>query len=92
MLYLILYTGVVTAFDLVYLIVNDMFPTIFRATAYGVCNILGRFISILSPLIARMPGYWPLGILAVFSLIAAIVPLKLKSVEKKKHSNDLNED
>lgn len=53
-LYLLLYVGVVTAFDLVYLVVNQLFPTIFLGTAYGACNIVGRFISIMSPIVARV--------------------------------------
>ena len=50
--FLLLYVGVVTAFDLVYLIVNELFPTIYLATSYGACNIVGRAITILSPLVA----------------------------------------
>ena len=50
--FLLLYVGVVTAFDLVYLIVNQLFPTIYLATSYGACNIVGRAITILSPLVA----------------------------------------
>jgi hypothetical protein len=48
---LILFTnfGIVSAFDIAYLINLELFPTIFLATAYGCCNVLGRFISILSP-------------------------------------------
>jgi hypothetical protein len=82
-LYLCLYTGITAAFDLVYLVVCDLFPTIFRGTAYGACNILGRFISILSPEIARLSGYWPMGILALFSLIATVLPLGLKRTKKE---------
>jgi Na+/melibiose symporter-like transporter len=81
-LYLLLYTGITAAFDLVYLVVCDLFPTIFRGTAYGACNVLGRFISILSPEIARLKGYWPMGILAAFSLVATILPMGLKRAKK----------
>eukprot|EP00352_Strombidinopsis_acuminata_P005173 CAMPEP_0176366054 /NCGR_PEP_ID=MMETSP0126-20121128/20910_1 /TAXON_ID=141414 ORGANISM="Strombidinopsis acuminatum, Strain SPMC142" /NCGR_SAMPLE_ID=MMETSP0126 /ASSEMBLY_ACC=CAM_ASM_000229 /LENGTH=125 /DNA_ID=CAMNT_0017723319 /DNA_START=1319 /DNA_END=1693 /DNA_ORIENTATION=- len=56
--YLFLYIGVTTVFDLVYLIVNELFPTIFLGTAYGACNILGRFITITAPLVARAPHPW----------------------------------
>ena len=51
--FLLLYVGVVTTFDLVYLIVNELFPTIYLATSYGACNIIGRAITIFSPLVAR---------------------------------------
>lgn len=65
-MYLILYVGIVTVFDLVYLIVNDVFPTIFLATSYGACNIVGRFVSITSPVMAYAPEPIPMLTLAVF--------------------------
>ena len=46
--------GIVAAFDISYLINVELFPTIFLATAFGCCNIIGRFVSILSPLIAKV--------------------------------------
>ena len=82
-LYLLLYTGITMAFNLVYLIVSELFPTIFRATAYGVCNVPGRLITILSPLVAQLPGLLPLGILAIFSFIVSFLPLFLKRVSNE---------
>jgi len=67
----------------VYLIVTELFPTIFRATAFGACNVLGRFVTILSPLVAQMPGMWPMLILALYSLLAAVLPFGLKKVAEK---------
>jgi len=52
--YLVQYTGFVTTFDLVYVIVNELFPTIYLATAYGACNIVGRAVAVSSPLVARV--------------------------------------
>ena len=82
-LYLLLYTGCGMAFDLVYLIVNELFPTIFRATAYGACNVLGRAVTIASPLVAELPGLWPMGILAVYSAFATVLPFWLRKVSDK---------
>jgi hypothetical protein len=48
-MYMLLYTGVTISFDLVYLVVNELFPTIFIGTAYGACNVVGRFVAILGP-------------------------------------------
>ena len=78
--YLILYVGIVTAFDLVYLIVNDLFPTIFLATSYGACNVIGRFVSILSPSMAYAPDPIPMLTLIVFSGICVILPMFLVKV------------
>jgi len=81
--YLILYVGVVTAFDLVYVIVADLFPTIFLGTAYGCCNILGRAIAVLSPEVARLEKPLPMLILAIFAAIATILPFGLIKVKKE---------
>ena len=79
--YLILYVGVVTAFDLVYLIVNDLFPTIFLATAYGACNVIGRFVSILAPTMAFAPDPIPMLTLIIFSGICIVLPMFLVKVD-----------
>ena len=69
--------GVVCAFDVAYLINVELFPTIVLATAYGVCNIVGRFVSIFAPLAARIPNPMPLVILIVFSGLCVIMIGKL---------------
>ena len=79
--YLILYVGIVTAFDLVYLIVNDLFPTIFLATSYGACNVVGRFVSILAPLIAYTPDPIPMLTLIGLSGICIFIPMCLVKVD-----------
>ena len=81
--FLVLYAGVVTAFNLVYLIVNELFPTIFLATAYGFCNIVGRGIEILAPLVANEPDPIPMMVLAVFSAICVLLPFGLIKYNKK---------
>ena len=79
--YLILYVGIVTAFDLVYLIVNDLFPTIFLATSYGACNVVGRFVSILAPLIAYTPDPIPMLTLIGLSGVCIFIPMCLVKVD-----------
>ena len=91
--YMFLYIGVVTAFDLVYLIVNDLFPTIFLGTSYGACNVVGRFISILSPLAAELPGVLPLVLLGIFAAICTLLPLGLvKAKTEDKPVKDENKE
>ena len=75
--YMVLYIGVVTAFDLVYLTVNELFPTMFLGTAYGACNVVGRFVSIFAPLAAVLPGVTPLILLGAFAAICTALPLFL---------------
>ena len=81
--YMFLYVGVVTTFDLVYLIVNDLFPTIFLGTSYGACNVAGRLISIMAPLAARLPGVIPLIILGIYAAICTALPLGLIKAKKE---------
>ena len=80
-MYLLLYVGIVTAFDLVYLLVNDLFPTIFLATSYGVTNVVGRFVSILSPAMAYVPDPIPMLTLIAFSGLCVVLPLCLVKVD-----------
>ena len=80
---MVLYVGIVTAFDLVYLLVNDLFPTIFLATSYGACNVVGRFVSILSPLMAYAHDPIPMLTLIVFSAICIFLPMCLVKVNQK---------
>jgi hypothetical protein len=47
------------------------------ATAYGVCNILGRSISIFSPIVAKIQHPVPLVVLSVFAGLCALLSLGL---------------
>jgi len=69
--------GVVIAFDVAYLINAQLFPTVLLATAYGVCNILGRSISIFSPIVAKLPHPIPLVALALFAGVSGFLSLGL---------------
>lgn len=41
--------GISAGFNLIYMMNADVFPTLFAATAMGICNMLARIITILSP-------------------------------------------
>ena len=87
-----MYVGIVTAFDLVYLLVNDLFPTIFLATSYGACNVIGRFVSILSPLMAYAPDPIPMLTLIAFSGLCIFIPMCLVKVDTGKGGTDQEKD
>lgn len=82
MAYLIQYVGFVSTFNLVYVLVNELFPTIFLATAFGCVNIIGRAVAVTSPLVARVRAPYPMAILAVWSGICAFIPLVLVKIKK----------
>lgn len=75
--------GIISTFDICYLINVELFPTIFLATAFGMCNIIGRFVSIMSPLIAKMEHPYPMIILVVYAAIASGLGFFLKKVKVK---------
>ena len=72
--------GVVCSFDIAYLINPELFPTFVLATAYGACNIVGRAISIGSPIVAKIKNPYPLLILIAFSSLSAVLSVKLKKI------------
>ena len=41
--------GISACFNLIYLVNSDVFPTLFAATAMGICNLLARIVTVLSP-------------------------------------------
>jgi len=69
--------GVVCTFDIVYLLNPELFPTIYLATSFGLCNIVGRFVSIFSPIVARVPNPYPLVILMCFGGASVFLSSKL---------------
>jgi len=83
LLYLFLDAGIVVSFNLVYLVVVDLFPTIFLGTAYGCGALLGKLVTVAAPQISRFDEPWPLCILAVYAGVAAIFPLALVNVKAR---------
>ena len=51
--------GIVAEFDVVYLINAEYFPPAILGTAYGICNVVARLISILAPFVAKLEHPWP---------------------------------
>ena len=74
--------GIVCQFDFAYLINPTLFPTIYLATAYGACNILGRFISIFAPIVARLPDPVPLIVLTILAFLCILLTAKLRKVKE----------
>jgi Na+/melibiose symporter-like transporter len=77
-LILITNIGTVAAFDIAYLINAKLFPTHLLATAYGICNIFGRFVSIASPVTARAPEPIPMLTLTAFASICGGLSIFLR--------------
>ena len=54
-----------------------MFPTLFAATAMGLCNFFARVATIFAPLVAEIPGRTAMCAFTVMSTVACILSLKL---------------
>ena len=69
--------GISFAFNISYLATPQMFPVELCGTAFGVCNVFARFSTVLSPLVAELPGVLPMTILAISCLASALLPVCL---------------
>ena len=65
--------GAVISFSLAYLINPKLFPTVLLATAYGVLNVVGRLITVISPIIAKVPHPFPLLFLITYASLGAFL-------------------
>ncbi len=70
--------GISAGFNLIYMMNADVFPTLFAATAMGICNLLARIITILSPQVAEWPGNAPMVVYTLFCVGGMVLPLFLK--------------
>lgn len=64
--------GITFAFSMVYLITPTLFPTEVTATVFGICNVVARFATILSPILAEFAEPTPM-LCYSFTAIAGLV-------------------
>lgn len=67
--------GISFAFTMVYMITPQLFPTQMTATAFGLCNVMARFATILSPMLAEMKGVTPMICYSLVSIAGLICSL-----------------
>ena len=58
--------GVSATFTVLYISNNRLFPTLFVATACGVCNFIARFLTIFSSIVNEMPEPLPMIVFVMF--------------------------
>jgi hypothetical protein len=78
--------GISGSFVNVYICMVDIFPTLFCATAFGVCNFLARVLTIVAPQIAEADPPLPMIVLTGLCgmgmiLIQFITPLKQQVIQ-----------
>ena len=70
--------GVAASFSICYLANAQIFPTSIAGTAFSVCNVFAKLVTIMAPLSAEIQGDLPTIIFTVFSALAAIFSLLLR--------------
>jgi len=70
--------GVKVTYDLCFLGNSFLFPSIFAATTFGLCNAGAKMTAIFAPILAEVDAPVPLSVNSGLTLIAAIISLFLK--------------
>jgi hypothetical protein len=78
MIVLITRSGMKATFDACYLANSTIFPAIFAGTAFGICNIGAKIVTIFSPLTAEVPNPVPMVIFSTLSTVAMIAASQLR--------------
>lgn len=73
--------GIAGCFVCVYICMVDVFPTLFLASAFGICNFLARILTIVAPQVAELEPPTPMIILTCLCalgilMVQFVIPLK----------------
>lgn len=71
--------GISFAFNITYMQTPLLFPTRLRGTAYGLCNVVARFVTIIAPLLAEEPEPIPMLFYSGSAILGAFASLFLKT-------------
>jgi hypothetical protein len=70
--------GLTSCFNLVYVTHTHIFPTLFSATAMGICNFIARIATCAAPEVAETPGTTGMWIMTSLCFIALCLTFFLK--------------
>ena len=70
--------GISMAMCACYVSTPYIFPVLLSGTAFGICNIFGRFFAIGAPLIAEVAIPFPMEVFSTLSVIGCVVCLFVK--------------
>ena len=76
--------GIAFAFNTAYLTTPMVFPIILTSTAFGICNVVARFSTIASPLIAELSDPIPMVSFSVAAIVGIVCSLLAPN---KKHES-----
>ncbi len=70
--------GTSSTFNLVFLSNSDLFPTLFSATAMGICNFFARLSTIAAPQVAERPEPLPMTLYLIINVGAVVCASQLR--------------
>ena len=73
-------SGISSAFNLVFVVTQELFPICFSSQVFGFCNIIARFATIVAPLIAEVENPNPLIFYFVICMVSAFFSNKLRYI------------
>ncbi|CDW88684.1 solute carrier family member 5 [Stylonychia lemnae] len=88
--------GVSASFSICFLVNSTIFPTIFAGTAFGICNIFAKLVTIISPFLAEVEAPVPMAVFSTITGAVAVLSYFIQSepqsqnVEKKKQNQKNN--
>jgi len=71
--------GISFAFSMVYMLTPKLFPTQLTATAFGLCNLIARFVTIMAPMLAELKGVIPMMCYSMVSICGLICSLMVNT-------------
>ena len=57
--------GISAAYWLIYIVTAKIFPAMYAATVFGICNIFARIVTALTPMIIELPTPYPMLFLSI---------------------------
>jgi OCT family organic cation transporter-like MFS transporter 4/5 len=78
LLVLIAKFGIAALFNIVYVANSVIFPTLFAATAMGICNFLARVATIFAPLVAETESNTAMELFTAFAGISFVLSFFVK--------------
>ena len=75
--------GTNVCFNTVYALTPRVFPTLFAASAFGICNVFARVFSSMSSLFAGMEQPTPMILFTVMAVVACLA-MRFLDIPKKK--------
>lgn len=75
--------GISANFCLAYVGNSFLFPAIYSATAFGICNVFARVTTILSPIVAETPPPVPMTLFTIMAALAAVMSMFIRTKQPK---------